>query len=137
MPLDGLNYKRDVLLTGLLGMAQIAEGLRSDFSHLIIWNFNCPLLSAEEYAVNTGECGYMGCGVGYAHRRWPYQVKHPILENLCLGLGLPESEIGAIFGYNGMPEYYGNLNHDNITPLMVADAIDKFIANKGGIYGTQ
>lgn len=135
MPFDGTYSKFDVLLTGLPGMAQIAEGLRGDFSSLLAWNFNAPLCAGSEYAHIT-ECGYLGCGVGYAHRRWPHQVKRPNLDTLARVLQLPQEEIGAVFGYIGMPKYYPGKVHDDVTPLMVADAIDTFIDSKGGILGT-
>ena len=121
MPLDGTNFKVKIkpLQTGLAGMRQLADVLRfvtPDFH----WDFQ------------TLGCGTHGCLAGLSRGLWPDSVEYASIMAVAIAVKIPTEDLSPIMGGVGMEDVYGEKSHEQVTPHDVADAIDRYIAEKGG-----
>jgi len=132
MPLDQTNYQVKIapLQTGLAGLKQIGDALWWSIPPNFRWVFS-ELLEEED-----DQCGSYGCATGLAHILWPETVTLPTYLAVADALDLPQGDMQPIFGCGGAdPGPYDGLGKllKDITPHDVADAIDCYIAGKGGI----
>jgi len=139
MPFDSATFKLPavkpatfdpVLREGLAGLAQLSEALR----HPEWWEAR----GHEWYfprILENRSCGTTGCAWGVAMTLWPKQV-HRADMYFAVGpaaaghFGIPESEGWRIFGTDYVRSVYGVTEYE-VTPAMVADAIDALLAAKG------
>ena len=124
MPLDGTNWKVKIkpLQTGVAGLKQLGDVLR--YTIPAYWNWIFSKLGDDT------TCGTFGCAAGLARRLWPSQVLQARIDSLAFALQLPLNDLIPIFG---MPlQHECDKKAKDITPHDVADAIDRYIAGKGG-----
>ena len=121
MPFDGTNFKVKIapLQTGLTGLKQLGDVLR--------W---MPLPGEWDFGKLVHDCGTKGCAMFVAHCRWPDQLRKACIGVFADHLNIRRTELYGIFGATGMEDWYGEKIHDEVTPHDVADAIDRYIAEK-------
>lgn len=73
-------------------------------------------------------CGTHGCAIGLTYETWPDTMKLPDqpVDNAAAAYGIPAMDAYCLFYET--ETYYRGLPHQHITPLMVADAIDAYLA---------
>lgn len=127
MPLDGTNWKVKVepLQTGLAGLKQLGDALRWNIPRNFNWDFTT--------LGGTNTCGSFGCAIGLACDLWPKQIACRLSHDVADALNIPERDLAPIFGLRDTMSVYGMNLHGGITPHDVADAIDRYIAGKGGV----
>ena len=124
MPFDGKNFKPTIkpLQTGLAGLKQLGDALRWSVPDDFGWDFAKP----------GNHCGYNGCAMGLMRYLWPTQVAYPgdvsVFNHgaVCI---VDNEELKPLFGYELTGNAYGK-THAHVTPHDVADAIDRYIAEK-------
>jgi hypothetical protein len=132
MPLDDTNFILPavkpatfdpVLREGLAGLAQLSEALR----HPEWWAARNHKW-AYRVSLETTGCGTAGCAIGVAKILWPAQAKSVscLARHEFFAIDLPEDH--NIFFAVGEETY---LPMAQVTPAMVADAIDALLAAKG------
>lgn len=124
MPLDGRNWSRtetetkpDLSKPSLEGLSWL---LRREMPKNHTWNF---AISFE-----LTECGTAGCALGVARCIWGT----PIFRNNDPWriFGIPHDEYKKIF-HAGASSWYG-VPDNCVTPTMVADRIDAYLAQRHG-----
>lgn len=68
------------------------------------------------------------CGMGLAHALWKETVDVPISPVMTKAFDIPWWKAERIFGGNYLVTTYGVINYDLVTPEMVADKIDEYLA---------
>lgn len=89
-----------------------------------VWNFR--------YCLKEHKCGTSGCAMGIAAIMWPQC--HGLFVSLPYVLQrefkMSPEDFDRIFNDGAIEETYGVKNDDDVTPTMVADAIDKYLAER-------
>ena len=119
MPFDGNETKTEQALR----RAILADTLRGELPQGQTWDFS-------EVRRKTS-CGFVGCAIATANALWPDDIILPrtvgsISENLEVNLadffGMYPREVSLVFfSYS----YHGGSDMKDVTPAMVADALDK------------
>jgi len=68
------------------------------------------------------------CAMGLAHALWNEVIEYPGSHAMAGAFGMPQSVACRIFGGNEPLKTYGTAYYHNITPEMVAEKIDEYLA---------
>lgn len=114
MPFDGKEVQFE---TPALRRARLIEALRGEMSNEFVWDFTTIM----------GPCGTSGCALGLACKLWPDSfdtLSDPWAEpEQGEFFGISEDAARRIFYDEG--EFYGVDALEDVTPAMVADALEK------------
>ena len=82
-------------------------------------------------------CGTHGCAIGLAYEMWPeIQTRHQYMgesiDNIAEATGISSMDAHCLFWETDT--YYPGHVHEEVTPVMVADAIDRYLAERNGSY---
>lgn len=82
-----------------------------------LWDFKVPL--------RLGKCGTSGCAIGVGRLQWGHNTYTRFHD------GLPKNVALIFYSYGDWPlKTYGAAFSAEVTPLMVADAIDRYLAER-------
>lgn len=144
MPFDGTRWAPDTRTAPDLTEPSLA-GLAWLLRHPPLWDdkltFNYGfglVLAADRFAGdNIPQCGTVGCAIGVAKMVWPsLPMHHSAFDNNWCG----GPDFDAIYAILGIPNYVGTdifynagtygCPWEDVTPVMVADAIDRVLARR-------
>lgn len=96
----------------------LETALRAPMPEGFTWNYSVVLAERR--------CGTAGCALGMAKVLGLIPMKTAALGSVAI-FGLPSYEASLVFN---SAEFYGRNHHEEVTPLMVADAIAAIIARE-------
>lgn len=114
MPFDGTTE------TPAIRRARLIEALRAEMPEGFIWDFR--------HVAQKTDCGTAGCALGLACLIWPDDDHLPTpghratLNSVATFFGVDPITAYMVF-FN--PYYYGFHDYHQVTPAMVADALEK------------
>ena len=127
MPLDGIHYETAPNLTtlkrGSEGLRQLSYVLRHpELWPSMSWRFT-EVLEYYHY------CGTVGCAIGVAEIVWEDASEYydGCWSHYIEHFGMEEEQFEKIFSNSN---HYSPVLDRNVTPIMVADRIDKYVRFK-------
>lgn len=133
MPFDSTEFatryaETEAFVPGPEGARRLARALRRQMPEGFSWDFATSWHNDN----STTECGTIGCALGLAHIKWPDEFGCPIgldsaISEIAHKIHMPKDITWNIFG---MASTYG-CKFIEVTPTMVADAIDAWLVSVG------
>lgn len=103
----------------------LAKALRGPMPKGFTWNFG--------QLCRTDTCGSVGCAIGLAKTLWPkafpdlYDDLNATDASVAERFNISVQQVKQLFW---IPQLHGQTNYADVTPSMVADTIDKFLASQ-------